>query len=647
MAQKTGIRQRSSGATPKLRRAVKADMPDFVEPQLATLAKSAPSGKRWLHEIKIDGYRVQARIEAGEVRLLTRTGLDWTHKFGEDIAGELTPLPVESAIIDGEIAVEGGNGATDFSLLQQDLSDGRSDRFTFYAFDLIYLDGEDLRGVPLEKRKQALSGLLEAAGPALRYSEHFGDEGGLVLKHACRLSLEGIISKVADAPYRSGRGRDWVKSKCSARQEFVVAGYVPSSVNGKAIGSLVMGYFDKGKLRHAGRVGTGYTNAVAQSLFRDLDPLRVEASPFDEKLAGIERKDVVFVEPTRVAEVEFHGWTADAHIRHAAFRGLRDDKPAADIVREGAPVEETLDHAQAAAAKTAAVKRTVELTHPDRIYWPDAGVTKGGLADYYAEVWRLMAPFVVNRPLSLLRGPDGITKPLFFQKHGWKGMNKNIILEADPADPAEEDVTIRNFDGLLGLVQGGTLEIHPWGSTLDDWEKPDMVNIDLDPGDGVSWAKTIEAAQQVKRRFEDMGLVAFVKTSGGKGLHVVAPVKPKAEWPDVKAAMKALADGMAADEPDSYVSTITKSKRTGKILIDYLRNGRGATAVAPYSTRARAGAPVSMPIAWEELGEAIGPSHFTVINAAARIAQIDADPWADFRKAQAPIEFAAAKKKKK
>ncbi|CAN7475382.1 DNA ligase D [Neorhizobium tomejilense] len=629
--------EKSDIAASKIKGARKAELPDFVEPQLATLVKAAPSGKRWVHEIKLDGYRLQARVENGKVKLLTRTGLDWTHKFGDEILAEFGKLSAIDAIIDGEVAVEAGSGATDFSLLQQDLSEGRDDRFTFYAFDILHLDGYDLTGATLLKRKEALETLLAGSSPALRYSEHFGDEGGLVLKHACRLSLEGIISKISEAPYRPGRGRDWVKSKCSARQEFVVAGFVPSSVSRTAIGSLVMGYYDKGKLRHAGRVGTGYSNAVAQSLFKSLQEIQTGESPFDEKLAAVEKKDVVFVRPELVAEVEFRGWTADAHIRHAAFRGLREDKDPKDIVREGGPVN--------AAEEPKPPKRTVNLTHPDRVYWPDAGVTKAGLADYYTEVWRLMAPFVVNRPLALVRGPDGIGKQLFFQKHGWKGMTKNAVLVKDPTDPAEEDITIRDLDGLLGLVQGATLEIHPWGSNLEDWEKPDMVNIDLDPGEGVSWTDIIAAAHEVKRRFEDMGLVAFVKTSGGKGLHVVAPVKQKAEWPEVKAAMKALADGMAADDPDKYVSTITKSKRSGKILIDYLRNGRGNTAVAPYSTRARAGAPVSMPITWDELGGAIGPSYFTVNNAPARIAQQTNDPWGDFRKAEAPIEFKGKKKR--
>ncbi|HEX2148500.1 MAG TPA: DNA ligase D [Pseudorhizobium sp.] len=629
-----------NGAVPvdvKIKGAKDAPMPDFVPPQLATLVKSAPTGKRWLHEIKLDGYRLQARLHDGEVQLLTRTGLDWTAKFGKEIIDSLKSLPVRQAILDGELVTNGGAGATDFSLLQQDLSEGRTDRFVFFAFDLLYLDGRDITSAPLTERKQSLERLLANSGDKLRYSEHFDDEGGLVLKHACRLSLEGIISKISNAPYRSGRGRDWVKSKCSARQEFVVAGYVPSSVSNSAIGSLVMGYYQGGKLRHAGRVGTGYSNKVAQSLFRDLDELRVEKSPFDEKLTAVEKKDVVFLKPERVAEVEFRGWTADSHIRHASFRGLREDKQAKDVVREG-----TTNSSSAGTEEVP--KRTVTLTHPDRVYWPDAGITKAGLADYYLQVWRQIAPFIVNRPLSLVRGPEGVGKPLFFQKHAWKGMNKNILTAKDPASPDEEDIIIRDLDGLIGLVQGGTLEIHPWGSTVDAWEKPDMVNIDLDPGDGTTWEDVIAAAHEVRERFEAMGLAGFVKTSGGKGLHVVAPVKPKAEWPEVKAAMKALADSMAGDSPDKYVSTITKSKRKGKILIDYLRNGRGATAVAPYSTRARGGAPVSMPVAWEELTTAIGPAYFTVANAPARLEQLTSDPWNDFRSAEAEIKASASKK---
>ncbi|MCJ8507305.1 DNA ligase D [Rhizobium lemnae] len=615
-----------------------AAMPDFVEPQLATLVKSAPSGERWLHEVKLDGYRLQAHIKDGVVRLLTRTGLDWTERFGTDINKALQGLPARQAIIDGEVAVESGSGATDFSLLQQDLSEGRSERFVFHLFDLLYLDGQDLTKTRLVDRKAALERLLNECPPNLRYSEHFRDEGGLVLKHACRLSLEGIISKLANAPYKSGRGRDWVKSKCSARQEFVIAGYVPSTVSKSAIGSLVMGYYEDGVLQHAGRVGTGFLTASARSLFKTLAPFETERAPFETKLTADERRNVVFVEPKLVAEVEFRGWTADAHLRHASFRGLREDKEATAVVRETAP-DRDKDNT------TRDVQRSVKLTHPDRIYWPDAGVSKAGLADYYAEVWPFMAPFVVNRPLSLVRGPDGITKPLFFQKHAWKGMTKNAKLVIDPADEkGEQNITIRDLDGLLGLVQGGTLEIHPWGSSVSDWERADMVIIDLDPGEGTDWQAVMTAAGEVRSRFEDMGLTGFLKTSGGKGLHIVAPVKPKATWPTVKAAMKALADSMASDNPGLYVSTVTKSKRRGKILIDYLRNGRGATAVAPYSARVRPGAPVSMPIAWNELDRGMGPAHFTVENASARLRALGQDPWADFRKAEAPINHRPGKK---
>lgn len=611
---------------------------DFLPPALATLVKTVPKGQRWLHEIKLDGYRIEARIESGKVKLLTRTGLDWTDRFGDHLPAALKTLPVQAALLDGEIVVEGGNGSSDFSLLQQDLSEGRSDRFTYYVFDLMHLDGQDMTGASLIDRKRLLEDLIGGADPALKYSAHFDESGDLVLKHACRLSLEGIISKVADAPYRPGRGRDWVKSKCTARQELVIAGYVPSSVSDKAIGSLVMGVNEADGLRHVGRVGTGYTQKLARQVFERLQPLVRDKSPFRDKLTGTERKDIVFVEPDLVAEIEFRGWTGDAHLRHASFRGLREDKAARDVVQE-TPAETIAARAnqKPSASKAAeASRRRVTLTHPDRLYWPEAGVTKEGLADHYALVWPRIAPFIVDRPLALLRCPEGHEKTCFFQKHGWRGMRKEIVTIRDPKDD-EALIGIRDLDGLLSLVQGAALEIHPWGSRAGDLERPDMVNIDLDPGPDVSWERVIAAAFEVRQRFSDLGLTGFVKTSGGKGLHVVAPLRPKAQWPEVKAAMKALADGMSGDSPADYVSTISKAKRQGKILIDYLRNGRGATAVAPYSTRARAGAPVSMPLSFDELGPAITSNHFTVENVPARLAALDSDPWADFRKAEAML----------
>ncbi|MCJ8237306.1 DNA ligase D [Peteryoungia algae] len=645
-AKDTATRRRATKGDRVPKGAKPGEMPDFVPPALASLVKTVPKGDRWLHEIKLDGYRIQARIENGEVKLLTRTGLDWTDRFGDHLPAALKALPVQAALLDGEIVVEGGNGSSDFSLLQQDLSDGRSDRFTYYAFDLMHLDGQDLTGVALRDRKELLEELVGGPTPLLKYSAHFDESGDLVLKHACRLSLEGVISKVANAPYRPGRGRDWVKSKCTARQELVIGGYVPSSVSDKAIGSLVMGVNEADGLRHVGRVGTGYSQKVARQVFERLQSLIRDKSPFKDKLTGVERKDVVFLEPELVAEIEFRGWTGDAHLRHASFRGLREDKAAREVVLEtpattSKSAGSSKETRPAASAKNSgdslrAEGRRIPLTHPDRLYWPEAGVTKEGLADHYALVWPRIAPFIVDRPLALLRCPEGHEKTCFFQKHDWRGMRKEIITIRDPKDD-EALVGIRDLDGLLSLVQGAALEIHPWGSRAGDLERPDMVNIDLDPGPDVSWERVIAAAFEVRDRFTELGLTGFVKTSGGKGLHVVAPLKPKAQWPEVKAAMKALADGMSADSPADYVSTISKAKRKGKILIDYLRNGRGATAVAPYSTRARAGAPVSMPLSFDELGPAIGPNHFTVENVPARLAALEVDPWEDFRTAEAPL----------
>lgn len=611
--------------------AKEAALPAFVEPMLATLVAAAPTGPQWLHEIKFDGYRLQARIEARRVKLLTRGGLDWTKKFGKAVFTDLQNLPVGAALIDGEMVVETDAGASDFAALQADLGSGRYDRLVFYAFDLLHLDGYDLRSLPLIERRALLERIVAGAGGTVRFSRHFDDSGAMVLRHACRLSLEGIVSKLRDAPYRAGRSRSWVKSKCSDRQEFVIAGYVPSTVSRKLVGSLVLGIHEGGQLQHVGRVGSGLSRAVAEDLARRLERLRVDTSPFGTPLSADEARRVRFVRPELVAEVEFRAWTADGQLRHAAFRGLREDKAAEEIVREK-PKSAKAPRPQ---------RRTVRLTHPDRLYWPDEGVTKEGLADYYADVWRLIAPFVVGRPLALLRCPRGINGERFFQKHAWKGINSNIVSVDDPQDPnGEPFLAINDLDGLMALVQSAVLEIHPWGSTLADWERPDMIILDLDPGEDVTWPTVIEAAREVRERLADAGLASFVKTSGGKGLHVVAPLKPEAEWPEAKALTSALAEAMAADSPERFVTTISKSRRHGKILVDYLRNQRGATAVAPYSTRARPGASVSTPLTWEELGPDIGPGHFTVVNLPTRLAALTADPWDGFRAAAVPLDAA-------
>lgn len=614
----------------------RAPMPDFVEPALATLKPAPPAGAQWLHEVKFDGYRLQARIENGDVRLLTRGGLDWTDRFGPAISEALRGLDVQTAILDGELVVETGAGASDFPALQADLSAGRRDRFVLYLFDLMYRDGQDLRALPLIARKEMLEEMIGSAPGPLRFSSHFGESGAMVLRHACRLSLEGVISKQADAPYRSGRGKTWIKSKCSERQEFVVAGYVPSTASDRRVGSLVLGVHEGGDLVYVGRVGTGFSNAVAEDLRKRLEPLRIDASPFAGPLTAAEARQVRFVRPELVAEVEFRAWTAGGLVRHAAFRGLREDKPAPEVVREGGPQ---------APRPAAAPKRRVPLTNPDRLYWPDAGITKEGLADYHATIWPRIAPFITGRPLAVLRCPTGIGGQKFFQKHPWKGMSKHIAAVRDPGKRSEEPmIAIGDLDGLMALVQSAALEIHPWGSTRADWKRPDTLTMDLDPAEDAGWDAVIAAAHEVRQRLADAGLAAFVKTSGGKGLHVVAPLAPRAEWPAVKAFAKSLAQGMAADAPDAYVATVSKARRKGRILIDWLRNQRGMTAVAAYSPRARPGAPVSMPVFWDEL-DRISADSFTIANTAARLADLPSDPWEDFRNAARPLEAETPRRK--
>ena len=613
----------------KIRGTKKAALPDFVPPQLATLKPHAPDGAGWVHEIKFDGYRLQARLDGGKVALLTRGGLDWTDRFGKAVPKALAALPAKQALIDGELVVEASGGASDFSALQADLSAGRSDRFAFYAFDLLHLDGQDLTGATLVERKAALARLLEGAAPELRYSEHFEEDGEMVLRHACRLSLEGVVSKRVNAKYRSGRGRDWIKSKCGRRQELVIGGYVPSSTSAHAIGSLVLGVHENGELRHAGRVGTGFSRVVAEDLFERLQKLEQDASPFADRLDATARRGVRFVAPELVAEVEFRTWTADGIVRHAAFRGLREDKPATEVVRED---EGAQDKAPA--------RPKVALTHPDRVYWKDAGVTKEGLASYYAQVWRFMAPHVERRPLALLRCPGGTAAQCFFQKHAWKGVSREILTAVDPLDEEGDNslLAVDSLDGLIGLVQGAALEIHGWQARLDALEKPDQMVIDLDPGEGVAWSAVLDAAREVRARLEAAKLAAFVKATGGKGLHVVAPLQPKAGWDAVKGFARDLAASMEADTPKRFIAKATKAERKGRIFVDYLRNGRGATAIVPYSTRARAGATVAMPLGWDELEPSVGPGHFTVANAAARLDNLAADPWADFRRAARPLE---------
>jgi bifunctional non-homologous end joining protein LigD len=640
-----------------------AALPDFVPPCLATLSDTAPDEPGWVHEIKFDGYRMQARLDRRKVKLLTRHALDWTDKF-RPIADALAGLPATQALIDGEIVSEDENGITSFSLLQQDLKDGRYDRMKFYAFDLLHLDGGDFTPVPLLERKAALEGLMSSLpwGMPLRFSQHFAEQGSLLLTHACRMSLEGILSKRSTAPYRPGRGRDWIKTKCSHRQEFVVAGYAPSTVDAKAIGALILGHYDAGRrLHYAGRVGTGYSHQVARELWRRLQPLRIDKPPFGKiPLEETKARNAKWVEPRLVVEVAFHGWTHGDRIRQGSFQGIREDKSPTEVVREDkpmtaraqrkAPVRDQRSTArprrpgQPAPSKQATAKPySVKLTHPDRVYWEDAGVTKQGLADYYAEVWDWIAPHVVGRVLALLRCPEGATAECFYQKHARAGVdNKRLHLVPEP--DGDKSIAIDDLDGVIALVQAGVLEIHTRGSTIDSLETCNRLVFDLDPGPGIEWSDIVSATREVRRRLADQNLTSFLKTSGGKGLHVVVPIR-NAPWDEAKGFARGLVEQMARDDPARYTAAVAKRSRTNRIFVDYLRNSREATAVAPYSTRARPEAPVSTPIFWEELGSQTSANRYTVLNLQQRLTHLRKDPWAEIGRIKQALPRVGARKK--
>ncbi len=608
-----------------------AALPAFVEPCLATLADRAPQSDNWIHEIKFDGYRIQARLDGGTVKLLTRRGLDWTHKF-PSIAEAVALLPAKTVLIDGELVVEDDNGVSSFSLLQQDLKDGRHDRMLFYVFDLMHLDERDLKPLPLIERKQALARLLKNASKRapVRLSESLTEPGPTLHKYACKMGLEGIVSKLADAAYHSGRGHDWIKTKCSDRQELVIAGFVPSSTDAHAVGALVLGYYKGGKLYYAGRTGTGFTHASARDLYRKLKTLK-RAKPAFAAVPAEERgvRAPNWVEPRLVAEVDFHGWTQGDRVRQASFQGLREDKSASQVVRE---VKAVAAKAQAPVKRSAPKRDTkaevngVTLSHPDRVYWEDAGVTKCDLAEFYAAIWKWMSPHVVGRPISLLRCPEGTAGQCFFQKHAAAGIaTEHLYLIPEKGDKI---ISIDDLAGLISLVQAGVLEVHTRGSSIDDRERADRLVFDLDPGPGTGWKDVVEAAREVRKRLERLKLKSLLKTSGGKGLHVVLPIKP-VPWAIAKVFCQAVAASMAADDPDRYVASATKSKRNNRIFVDYLRNSREATSVAPYSTRARPGAPVSTPIEWSELGTLKSAAQYTVRNLPARLKRLRKDPWAN------------------
>lgn len=595
-----------------------APQPARLAPMLASLTNVAPAGADWIHEIKLDGYRLVARVDGGACTLFTRNGHDWTRKFPA-IATACMALPCRNAWLDGEVVALDRHGVSRFHDLQSALSEGRDASLVYHLFDLVYLNGFDLTGATLTERKDLLRRLIPADGP-LRYTDHLDGRGDAFLRQACAFALEGVVSKRRDRPYKPGRGKDWVKVKCTSSQEVVVAGWAPQQGRRTGIGALLVGTFDRsGKLVSAGRVGTGFGEREAARLEERLTPLIRSTSPF-----GTVEKGVTWVEPKLVIEVEFTNWTPDGQLRHPSYQGMRLDKDASEVVREATGVE--------GAAEDQLAK--FRLTSPDKVLYPDQGLTKQALAAYYLETAPWILPHISGRALTLVRCPDGAAKSCFYQRHPHPGMPKAIRRFPDDDEVL---VGVEDVEGLIGLVQMGALEIHSWGSRTCDIERPDLLVFDLDPDEGLAWPKVAAGAREIKDRLAALKLPAFLKTTGGKGLHVVVPLVPRADWTEAKAFCKALAEAVAGDSPEAYTATITKVRRKGRIFIDYLRNQRAATFVVPYSTRSRPGAPVAVPITWAELDAGIRSDHFTVETLHRRLASLPADPWADLTKSAVPL----------
>lgn len=617
--------------------ALRAPMPRTVDVQLCTLVREPPEGERWLHEIKFDGYRIVAFKEGDSVRLVSRNHKDWTARF-PGIAGAVAGLSVPTAILDGEVVVVRPDGTTSFQELQNHARSGGVANVRYQVFDLLYLDGTDLRGAALLDRKRALEGLMAGVEPPLHYTDHIEGHGDVIFSQSCDLSLEGVVSKRRDGAYRSGRGHDWLKIKCLLEQEFVVVGYTDPTGGRMGFGALVLAVHDGGALREAGRVGTGFTDASLTDIHERLEGLQRETPPVVDPPQGADALGIHWVEPELVAEVAFAEWTADGRLRHPSFKGLREDKPAGEVVAERAdaapePVER--DVASAGTARFAGVV----ITSADRVIWPDTGVTKLELCRYYEMVADLMLPHVAHRPLSLVRCPDGIDSACFYQKRikHFPGSVGTVDIYVPGDDVTVPYAQVKDLSGLIGLVQMNVLEIHPWGSRADDPDKPDRIVFDLDPDEDLPWKAVATTALLLRSELGRLGLQCWVKSTGGKGLHVVVPVTRRHEWGEVHGFARAFADRIVSLAPDRFTTNMSKARRVGRIFIDHMRNARGATAIAPYCVRSRPGAPVAVPLHWEELADAAERPVFTVRTLGDRLATLESDPWEGMGRARQSI----------
>ena len=680
-------------APSKVKGARKSSLPETLDAQLAMLVDEAPSGDGWIHEIKFDGYRMLCRVDGGQCRIVSRNGKEWTDVFPA-IAAAAARLPVKSAWIDGEIIVNDAEGRSSFQALQNVLSEDSKAKPLYYAFDLPYVDGYDLREATLLDRKMLLREIV-GSDSLIRFSDHVAGNGPAFFDEACRMGLEGIISKRADSRYQAVRGRDWQKVKCQLRQEFVIGGYTDPQGARSGFGALLLGVHEGKDLRYCGKVGTGFNEAMLAALSAELRKRGIDQSPFVNPPTGAEGRRAHWVKPDLVGEVTFTEWTRDGTLRHPSFQGLRQDKRARDVVREApahqsangdpsagadtsdsmadaTPTElrktkkraasrqvkqkqvarskaetkraETREPATSADAQAAKKRAPVRLSSkgmPDliaevaisngaKLLYPEAGVTKRELAEYYDAIGDWIVPHLADRPLTLVRCPNGWNKPCFFQKHANESVSEFIARIDIKEGSGEKPYMMANStSAVVALVQMGVLEIHPWGSRAPKLGFPDRLIFDFDPDESLGWDKVVEAVNVLRKLLETLRLRSFIKTTGGKGLHVVIPVEPTRDWDDAKAFCKAIAELLVRTFPDRFTSKITKSTREGRIFVDYLRNAENATAIAPYSVRAKANAPVAMPIAWEQLKDDLRFDHFNVRNVPSLLRRRRRDPWAE------------------
>lgn len=609
--------------------------PEQIFPQLATLVNEPPVGKNWIHEIKLDGYRLIAFKKGKKVKLVTRNNNDWTKQF-KLLADQISQLPVSNVILDGEVVVLDDKGRPNFQLLQNSIKDQELP-FIYYFFDILFLDKYELMQIPLIQRKELLKKILISTPASnLRFSDHFIGSGKEVLKKACHLKLEGIVSKDATSNYYQKRTTCWLKTKCKHQQEFIIAGFSKPQGKRSYFGSLLLATYNPQKeLIYHGNVGTGFTEASLKSIFAKLTKLKTNKMPFKKKPPG--SSNFIWIKPKLIGEIEFTEWTRDGTLRHPSFKGLRTDKKPQEIKREIEVPTRKLSKKKLLSYK---------LTNPQKLLYPEDEITKKDVAHYYESVSDWILPYISNRPLTLVRCPQNY-KNCFYQKH-LNGMRPESIhgVMIKEKNKKDEYFFINDVAGLMSLVQASVLEMHPWGCLVDNIEYPDMIVFDLDPAPDVHWKEVVNAAFQFKDQLKKLKLKSFVKTTGGKGLHVVVPINSEYKWDEIKLFSHVLVDFIVSQYPDKYVSQMTKSKRSGKIYLDYLRNQRGATSIAPYSTRSRPQAPVATPVSWDELTKNFDDTFYTIKSLPKRLTVLKKDPWAEFYKLNQPLKLLKLKKEK-